>query len=392
MNHVNREVAPEGSAPIELFVRSGKSAGVWACGTCRVIYGNLDAAAMCCAPRTCDCGVTFSKEDWPYTCCRPCKAKHDEERAQAQWDQAEKITEAQARGQVYDDDHGEFHADIDAFLDWLEDAQHEHEDPDMRPRVYACTLSGLHYSAEHAIDSMLEDHHEDARDELGEDACAQLQAMLDVWCAAQGVRSWDPDYSRAIVYEPRPPDPVRPWRPGYSPTYTDLREVADARGWWTCPKCSSLEIHKATRCGACGHEETPPEGVDLGAQADAPTSTPGGGVLADLQREIHRLRDHWCPTMSFGVSAPEIADAVKAEVDEVLAEEIGSELARKEAAGVLAVAVHLAVVHGADVEAVLADEVRRLHARLDHVEAGGTWAEAKAIERGEQASRGAEEP
>lgn len=105
-------------------------------------------------------------------------------------------------------------------------------------------------------------------------------------------------------------------------------------------------------------------------------------VLPDLQRQVLRLREHRCPTMKFGISCREIADAVKSEVDEVLAEPEGSVLARTEAAGVLAVAAHLAMAHGAlDLEDLLREETDRLRGRLDCMDRGLTWEEAKAVER-----------
>lgn len=120
------------------------------------------------------------------------------------------------------------------------------------------------------------------------------------------------------------------------------------------------------------------------ASADNPLENeglPGQHVLAELEHEIHRLRANHCPTMKFGFSPAEIADAVRAELAEVAAEVVGSDRAREESAGVIAVAVHLAIAHGANLNEVLGAEAKRLRARLDHMEGGGTWAGAKELER-----------
>lgn len=108
--------------------------------------------------------------------------------------------------------------------------------------------------------------------------------------------------------------------------------------------------------------------------------------LTKLLEQIERLRRTPCPTMRFGMEPADVLAATRAECDEVEAEDPGSAVARREAAGVISVAVHLLLVHGGgptDIE----EEIVRLRTRLDHVATGRSWETAKRLERGEAAVR-----
>jgi hypothetical protein len=104
------------------------------------------------------------------------------------------------------------------------------------------------------------------------------------------------------------------------------------------------------------------------------------GMLATLGR----LRRSSCSTMAFGFSADETEQVVAAELAEVMAEHEGSDRAKAECVDVLAASVHLGVAHGmrpADLLAGMQAWTDRIARRLDHVDAGGTWSEAKAAEK-----------
>lgn len=106
-----------------------------------------------------------------------------------------------------------------------------------------------------------------------------------------------------------------------------------------------------------------------------------GQALLGLVEQIERLRKNPCPAMGFGFDHDDIASAVESEVAEVRAEIPGSRPAKTETAGVLATALHLVIVHGSDPVEAIGGETEKLRRRLDVVEAGGTWAEAKALDR-----------
>jgi len=105
-----------------------------------------------------------------------------------------------------------------------------------------------------------------------------------------------------------------------------------------------------------------------------------GAAVRELTEQLRRLRRNPCESMRFGFEPDSIAAAAISEVAEVQAEPIGSDAAKRETGGVLACALHLMLVHNAPLTWTIEAEARRLRRRLDFVEAGGTWEEAKAAE------------
>ena len=105
--------------------------------------------------------------------------------------------------------------------------------------------------------------------------------------------------------------------------------------------------------------------------------------LDQLLAQIRRLRRTPCPTMSFkhDGGAIELIEALKRELAELEAEPLGFKGWWDEALDVVTVALHLLVaVNRAPVGSSLVRQAAKLRRRLDHVDAGGTWAEAKELE------------
>ena len=141
-----------------------------------------------------------------------------------------------------------------------------------------------------------------------------------------------------------------------------MKTLQDAYDSEVCCDCGGLGWDSGGACARCG-------------------SVRHGTLLNELAIQIHRLRKNvGSPGMPHGKSPEEVLAALRSEANEVEAEDPGSEAARREAVGCLAVAAHLIISHGGDVGDELAKEVDRLSYRLDVVESGGTWAEAKASE------------
>lgn len=106
-----------------------------------------------------------------------------------------------------------------------------------------------------------------------------------------------------------------------------------------------------------------------------------GQAMLDLQRQLKRLMDTPCHSMAFGFGPEDTARAVTSEVEEILAEPVGSEAAQRECAGLLAAAVRMAMVHGADPAECMRSEAKRLESRLGTMaRLECTWATAKVIE------------
>jgi hypothetical protein len=81
----------------------------------------------------------------------------------------------------------------DGFLpvDGLEDYFAD-DDEKMPAYAWACSSFGLIMDAQLILDSALEDHHEDAGENVGAEDLNELQTLLDAWCAKQSVTSYQP--------------------------------------------------------------------------------------------------------------------------------------------------------------------------------------------------------
>lgn len=110
-----------------------------------------------------------------------------------------------------------------------------------------------------------------------------------------------------------------------------------------------------------------------------------GRALLDMLEQIRRLRRTPCPTQGFGFEIEDIEGVVENELAETRDEIPGSPRARAESIDLLGGALHLALVHhhmsDAGVLAGMLAWIEKIRRRLDHVDAGGTWAEAKRNEK-----------
>lgn len=142
----------------------------------------------------------------------------------------------------------------------------------------------------------------------------------------------------------------------------EFKAAADAARHYAC---TMLEKANKALCDALEHMEMASHGAALDA----------------LQYQLKRLMETPCPSMAFGFGPEETAKAVISEVQEILAEPAGSEAAQRECGGLLAAAVRLSMVHGADPIEGMAVEAKRLGWRLDTMKRlGCSWAAAKVIE------------
>lgn len=183
-----------------LFHADGKRAGVFACGKCRKVYGAEDIAALCCEPKVCPCGTVAPRYR---ILCEACTSAEMEQRQQRVWDAARKLPAVESSGPVWDEDADAFHNSFDAFWDAWEDDADEREPGATAPRVFACEPFGLRLDACRIVEHALEDHHEDALEQIDDGAFTQLQQMLDQWDKDHGPTSWQPNYDIAIVWDSR---------------------------------------------------------------------------------------------------------------------------------------------------------------------------------------------
>jgi hypothetical protein len=205
--------------PKELFHADGHSAGVFFCGQCRAVHGQLELAEQCCSPYRCEqCGVE-TKRYWMI--CDACRSAKQERSEQMVWENSTKVPEAEWNGPVWDEFNDSFHDSIEEFVDeW----QCDHGPEDTRPRVYACFERKMSLDAERLVENALEDMHEDAYDELAPGWCAELQQALDAWVEKHSPVTWVPDRKRAIVWEPREDG----WAPEDEPTTIEVEFGGEA--------------------------------------------------------------------------------------------------------------------------------------------------------------------
>lgn len=222
--------------PKELFHADGRSAGVFYCSECMLMYrtGELQWAEDCCKPKRCTmCDVELEKK-WSWTVCSGCRFAQDDARIQALWDKATKVDAREYDGGVYDEDADKYHDDIDAFLEWLYDESDE--PPSTWPRVFATMPMDFRIDAYHIAEHAFEETHEDAWDQKDPGAIEELQALLDPWCEKHDPGTVVPDYSRAVEYAhvvdwPKEPEAVAEVEFGGEPGV--LAHVENAAGEMT---------------------------------------------------------------------------------------------------------------------------------------------------------------
>lgn len=194
--------ADEKREPDRLYLADGRMVtGMWLCPAQAHAYQVPSVAASCdCAePRPCACGRgerhRFSER------CPVCHNESHEARERAAWEKATKIAADQYDGPVFDDedDDAPMYLGIGDLLDHHEDAGIA-----VAHRVYAAVPKHMEMHAGVIVEHALEDFHEDAASDVSDAAIAELQELLDAWCKKHRVTTWVPDYTRAIVYTPRP--------------------------------------------------------------------------------------------------------------------------------------------------------------------------------------------
>lgn len=180
------------------------------CGKCGQIYplslflaGRDDAllaaeraASQCCELKKCDvCGKTVQRKH--YSRCDECSAADEQKKEEYRFQKARKVS-----WDVYDSEpHGsmvcyndEYYSDFDELRESL------YPNP-MPEYVWGTTSERMKLDAREIIDNACEfqDMHEDAAQDISEDAEKELQAFLDAWCAAHSPTSYFCDFSIAVV-------------------------------------------------------------------------------------------------------------------------------------------------------------------------------------------------
>lgn len=181
---------------IELFHQDGKSAGIYYCEKCRLVYNGKHQAAQCCAPVVCECGTEI--EDRYYRQCRKCRHVAHLKRERELFEKAEKLTEW--NGPVLLPDSDRYYASIQDYMDDAFDGevpQHEY--------VWACDSRPICVLDLYRI---IENATDDAPEEFDPDDLegrTDLEAAIDRFNDLnKGVVMWESDHKTAVVLATKP--------------------------------------------------------------------------------------------------------------------------------------------------------------------------------------------
>ena len=182
----------------ELFLKEGKSAGVFYCEKCRFIHRTSAEADQCCQPYKCDkCGKEIERYR---TRCNACRNAADEEVERVRFEKAEKLTAWD--GWVFSEGIGRdgySHSLSDFYDNWAD----EHDEGGVPPKyVWAC-------KATHFVRADVSDITERMADDAYEDwepdtlnGLVELKAALDKFNEVNAdVCSYRPDYTKAILLD-----------------------------------------------------------------------------------------------------------------------------------------------------------------------------------------------
>lgn len=195
----------------ELVFRGDDKTRLYACSDCGkayspTIYACRDdlaheaakrAAMDCCAPRHCTiCGVEVEQ---PWTACRPCRERNSLQKC-AIIHRAEWTDPVQHDGMAGEWGEG-YSSSVNALLEAWADEHWVKIGPQHPPPAYCwpCKPSKFEIDPERALESALEEMHEDACDQIVD--ADEFYDFIEAWNAKQTIITWYPDHSRVIVLD-----------------------------------------------------------------------------------------------------------------------------------------------------------------------------------------------
>ena len=130
-----------------------------------------------------------------YCNCKKAREERTIKRDISHYEKAEKLFPIQYDGWVYAEGLGYNEGYFESVGDLIEYCEDECISvPDW---VYCCTEMNHALNIDSAIDSMLDEAHEDARDHLKDEK--ELYDFIEKWNARQNIISYYPDYKRVVV-------------------------------------------------------------------------------------------------------------------------------------------------------------------------------------------------
>ena len=185
---------------LELVVRGHEDRVAFACSTCGAIFPsgveNAETLAREHCVRLCRCGNLLLDG---LSLCANCTARERADREGRLFEVAKKIAvEDYPDEPVYWEGQAGsmglgFFLNIDELLDYCEEEQIEH------PKyVWACTPRPLRVPTDAVLEAAVGEHNVGLED-LNPEAVGDLQEFLVGWCKEQNIRTWFPDFERAVL-------------------------------------------------------------------------------------------------------------------------------------------------------------------------------------------------
>jgi predicted RNA-binding Zn-ribbon protein involved in translation (DUF1610 family) len=189
-----------GNEALELVVRGKEQAVAFACPSCGAVFpsrveGAENLAREHCS-RFCRCGAALFDG---LSLCTSCTDKERADRESRLFETAKKVSvEDYPDEPVYWEGQAGsmglgFFLNIDELLDYCEEEELDH------PKyVWACTPRPLQVLTGDVLEAAIYEHNV-GLDDL--DACAlgNLETFLATWCKEQNLRTWFPDFERAVL-------------------------------------------------------------------------------------------------------------------------------------------------------------------------------------------------
>lgn len=184
--------------PIELFLSDGRSADIWACGTCRVVARSKGEAERCCGPRHCPkCGrVVDSSYD---KMCDGCFEDSQIAAEAARYAAAEKIPAENYDGWIYLDAGDKFFETVADLLDYLHWERTDNVEVERPTYAWACL-------SEPIVNCSVDDlriGEDSAYEDFEVEDCSGLveleEALAKFNKLNESLLVYRPDYKRAVV-------------------------------------------------------------------------------------------------------------------------------------------------------------------------------------------------
>jgi hypothetical protein len=212
---------------VELLLPDGKPSAVWMCRECRLIrtrthqpiadgsgrtytpkerdeFARLEAEACCTEAQCarCTAGLGRKVKHGGHMLCNECQSIRQAEQEAARFEKAAKLTEAEfiksnaAENMLYDERHDHWFRDLDDAEEWYADDE-ERE----RPAYLWCTepVGREPDFAGHVGSLLAENFHDDADEQIPEDAWKELAAFEQKWWGDYSPTSFEINYSRCVL-------------------------------------------------------------------------------------------------------------------------------------------------------------------------------------------------